>query len=121
MSIGEGVLGIKMHEVGTHPIRLGAAIAMFLGQCLVYTIMMIGRWSNNAFLGCIRKQVVQFSHNVSTRMLHFETHSHIPDLASQILHLDPGQHNHPDNTETRKKVGGDLACRDQLPSFSLFS
>ncbi|KAL7461597.1 hypothetical protein ACHAXS_002014, partial [Conticribra weissflogii] len=35
-------LGIKPGEIGTHSIRLGAAMAMYLGECPVYTIMMIG-------------------------------------------------------------------------------
>ena len=36
---------------------------VFLGECPVYTIMLIGRWSSDAFLRYIRKQVEQFSHN----------------------------------------------------------
>ena len=35
----------------------------------VFTIMLLGRWKSNAFLNYIRKQVKQFSHNVSVRML----------------------------------------------------
>ena len=121
VSIGEEILGIKRHEVGTHSIRSGAAMAMYLGECPVYTIMMIGRWSSDAFLRYIRKQVEQFSHNVSSRMLRFEMHRHIPDLAPRISHLDPRQRNHPDNAETRRNIGGNLARRVQLPSFSLFN
>jgi hypothetical protein len=56
-AIGEDVLHIKKEEIGTHLIRLGAAMAMFLGNCLVCLIMMIGCWSSNAFLWYIRKQV----------------------------------------------------------------
>jgi hypothetical protein len=41
-AIGEDRLGIKKEEVGTHLIRLGAAMAMYLGECPVYTIMLIG-------------------------------------------------------------------------------
>ena len=121
ISIGEEVLGFKAEEVGTHSIRSGAAMAMYLGECPVYTIMMIGRWSSDAFLRYIRKQVEQFSHNVSSRMLRFEMHRHIPDLAPRISHLDPRQRNHPDNAETRRNVGGNSARRVQLPSFSLFN
>jgi hypothetical protein len=53
-AIGEARLGIAKHEIGTHSIRLGAAMAMYLGECLVYTIMLIGQWSSNAFLWYIR-------------------------------------------------------------------
>ena len=121
VSTGEEVLGIKSEDIGTHSVRSGAAMAMYLGECPVYTIMMIGRWSSNAFLRYIRKQVEKFSHNVSSRVLRFEMHRHIPDMASRISHLDPRQRNHPDNAETRRNVGGNSAQRVQLPSFSLFN
>ena len=121
VSIGVEVLGIKVEDVGTHSIRSGAAMAMYLGECPVYTIMMIGRWSSDAFLRYIRKQVEQFSHNVSSRMLWFEMHRHIPDMAPRVSHLDPRQRNHPNNAETRRNVVGNSARRVQLPSFSLFN
>ena len=49
-AIGEELLGILMEEVGTHSVRSGAAMAMYLGECPLYTIMMIGRWSSDTFL-----------------------------------------------------------------------
>jgi hypothetical protein len=72
-AIGETRLGIAKHKLGTHSIRSGAAMAMYLGECPVYTIMLISRWSSDAFLRYIRKQVMEFSHNVSKRMLTFQT------------------------------------------------
>ena len=45
------------------------AMAMSLDQIPVYVIMMIGRWSSDAFLKYIRKQVEQFSHNMAKRMI----------------------------------------------------
>ena len=64
MTIGEGVLHIAANKIGTHSIHSGAAMAMFLGRCPVFLIMMIGLWSSNAFLCYIRKQVEEFNHNV---------------------------------------------------------
>jgi len=49
-AIGETRLSIAKEEVGIHSIRSGAAMAMYLGECPVYTVMLIGRWSSNAFL-----------------------------------------------------------------------
>ena len=49
-AIGEDALHIATNEVGTHSIRSGSAMAMFLGGCPVFLIMMIGCWSSNAFL-----------------------------------------------------------------------
>ena len=66
---GEVKLGLKASEVGCHSIRSGAAMAMCLDEVPVHTIMMIGRWSSDAFLRCIRKQLKQFSHNVLARMI----------------------------------------------------
>jgi hypothetical protein len=39
----EARLGIAKHELGTHSIRLGATMAMYLGECPVYSIMLISR------------------------------------------------------------------------------
>ena len=119
--VGEEKLGIKQEDIGTHSIRSGAAMAMYLGECPVYVIMMIGRWSSDAFLRYIRKQVEQFSHNVSCRMLRFELHRHVADYAPRVSRLDPRQRNHPDNEETRRNVGSNLSRRVRLPAFSLFS
>ena len=67
--IGQRRLGFTAKDVGTHSIRSGAAMAMYLDNVPIFTIMLIGRWHSDAFLRYIRKQVEQFSHNVSNRML----------------------------------------------------
>ena len=121
VDVVEEKLGIQKHEIGTHSIRSGAAMCMYLGECPVYTIMMIGRWSSDAFLRYIRKQVEQFSHSVLHRMLRFEEFRHIPNLAPRVSHLDPRQRNHPDNAETRNNVGGQSNRLVRLPAFSLFN
>jgi hypothetical protein len=77
-AIGWESLGIKKGDFGTHSIRSGGAMAMYLDEVPVFTIMMIGRWSSDAFLKYIRKQVESFSHNIAKRMnkhMHFR---HIP-------------------------------------------
>ena len=53
-------------------------MAMYLDEIPIYTIMMIGRWSSDAWLRYIRKQVDQFSHNVSKRMNKHMHYRHIP-------------------------------------------
>jgi hypothetical protein len=108
-AIGKDVLHIKKEEIGLHSIRSGTAMAMFLGNCLVCPIMMIGRWSSNAFLRYIQKQVKQFSHNVSKRMTKHMFHWHIPTYTTpSVSHLDPRQRSNPNNAETRRNVGGDM-------------
>ncbi len=108
-AIGKDVLHIKKKEIGTHLIRLGAAMAKFLGNYLVCLIMMIGCWSSNAFLQYIQKQAEQFSHNVSKRMTKHMFHRHIPTYTTpSVSHLDPRQRNNPNNAKTRRNVGGNM-------------
>ncbi len=120
-AIGCDKLGIKNGGIGTHSIRSGAAMAMYLGECPVYTIMMIGQWSSDAFLCYIRKQVEQFSHNVSRRMLRYQYHRHIQEWEPRVSHLDPRQRNHQNNAETRRNIAGDMSRQARLPVFSLFN
>ncbi len=121
VAIGEDKLGFKKEDIGCHSIRSGGAMAMYLGECPVYTIMMIGRWSSDAFLRYIRKQVEQFSHNVSKRMIQFQFFRHIPDIEPRVSHLDPRQRNHPNNAETRRNIGSNRSQQARLPAFSLYN
>ena len=80
-AVGEDVLGFKAEEVGTHSIRSGAAMSMYMGEVPIYVMMIISRWKSDAFLRYIRKQIEQFSHNVARRMLRhkFWRHVQAPD------------------------------------------
>jgi hypothetical protein len=60
---------IKPDEVGLHSMRSASAMAMYLNGIPVYTIMLLGRWSSDAFLRYIRKQVTEFSKEVSRKMI----------------------------------------------------
>jgi len=44
-------------------------MAMYLAGVPVFTIMLLGRWSSNAFLRYIRKQVKEFSRGISAKMI----------------------------------------------------
>ena len=120
-AIGEAKLGFKKEDVGTHSIRSGAAMAMYLGECPVFMIMLIGCWSSNAFLRYIRKQVMEFSQNVAKKMLSCQNFRHIPDIHTRVPSDDPRIRNHPSNAETRRNVGGDSSRRVRLPLFALFN
>ncbi len=121
-AIGEEVLHIKKSEIGTHSIRSGAAMAMFLSNCLVCLIMMISRQSSNAFLRYIRKQVELFSHNVSTWMTTQMFHRHIPTYTtSSVSHLDPRQRKNPNNAKTRRNVSGNMTRQARLSPFVLYN
>jgi hypothetical protein len=120
-AIGKACLGISNEKISTRSIRSGAAMAMYLGKCLVYTIMLIGQWSSDAFLQYIRKQVMEFSHNVSKRMLTFQNYCHIPNFDHGVSAKDSHVRNDPNNAETRRNVSGDMSQLMQLPALSQFS
>ena len=119
-AVGRDRIGIQKGEVGTHSIRSGAAMAMYLGEVPVYTIMMLGRWSSDAFLRYIRKQVEQFSHNVSKKMIIHQFHRHVPQIDRTISRHDPRQRNHPQNEQTRVNVGSDVSRRMRLAALPLY-
>jgi hypothetical protein len=83
-AVREDRLGIKREEIGTHLIRSGVATAMYLGECPVYTIMLIGRWSSNAFLQYICKQVMEFSQNDAKKILTLQNYRNIPEINRRI-------------------------------------
>jgi len=68
-AIGKDFLGFHPSDIGLHSARSGAAMAMYLAGVPVYTIMLLGRWSSDAFLRYIRKQVKELSAGVSSKML----------------------------------------------------
>jgi hypothetical protein len=78
-SIGPEVLGFTAEEIGTHSKRSGGAMGMFLAGTPVYTIMLMGRWSSDAFMRYIRKQVLSLSHGISAKMITYEKFFTVPD------------------------------------------
>ena len=117
---GLAKLGFTEADLGTHSLRSGAAMAMYLDELPVYTIMLKGHWSSDAFLRYIRKQVEQFSHNVSRRMINNMQYSHVPHNRS-ISNQDPLQRNNRNNSQTRLNMGaGATSFSRTLPDMSLW-
>lgn len=115
--IGPERLGFGPERVGTHSLRSGAAMAMYLAKEPVYTIMLLGRWSSDAFLKYIRRQVQDFSTGVSSRMLsHNETYT-TPDFNTE----NPRIRNHPLNAALRSNAGPTAPFRNHIPTFALFT
>jgi hypothetical protein len=81
--------GLPAKDVGLHSLRSSAAMAMYLNKIPVYTLMLLGRWSSDAFLRYIRKQVTEFSNNVSKAMIMMRAYHHVPDPSRE----DPRTHN----------------------------
>ena len=62
---GEARLGFPASRIGTHSLRAGAAMAMFLAGVPVETIQLIGRWWSQTFMQYIRIQVQQMTRGVA--------------------------------------------------------
>jgi hypothetical protein len=82
-------LNIKPDECGLHSLRSSSAMAMYLNGIPVYTIMLLGRWSSDAFLRYIRKQVTEFSRGVARKMIQRPVYYHVSNADSE----DPRNHN----------------------------
>ncbi len=67
-AISERQLGFKAEDIGTHSIRSGATMAMYLAGVKVKTIQMIGRWRSRSFMRYLRIQVPETTRGVATRM-----------------------------------------------------
>ena len=72
--LGVDHLGFTSDIIDCHSIRSAAAMEMFLNKVKTYTIMLQGRWSSDALLRYIRKQVKEFSNGVSTSMVDPDTY-----------------------------------------------
>ena len=112
--LGDEKLCFKPSKIGTHSLCSRAAMAMHLMEIPIYTIMIIGRWLSDAFLCYIRKQVAQFSQNITKRLLHTQSSLHVQNN-KQVSALDPRTRNDPNNSQMRLNVGwSQPGCRAQL-------
>jgi hypothetical protein len=70
---GQKVFGFHPHEIGNRSIRSGAAMALFLMDHSAAKIMILGRWSSDAFLVYIRPQVLEWTNSMSMDMIRFDS------------------------------------------------
>lgn len=77
-ALGPNILGFTADECGTHSNRGAFAMMHYLAGTPVYTLMLLGRWSSDAFLRYIEKQVREFSRGASDRMLKCNTFYNLP-------------------------------------------
>ena len=67
-SIGETKLGIDVKTVGTHSLSSSCAMLLYLSNIRTSTIMLLGRWKSDAFLLYLRRQVKEFTQEVTKQM-----------------------------------------------------
>jgi hypothetical protein len=118
--LGQNKLGFTKEEVGTHSNRSGGAMGMFLAGTPVYTIMLSGSWSSNAFMRNIRKQVLDMSHDVSTKMFTYEEFYTIPDFVHNAADGDTRTRNNNNLASTTSFNGSHTNKRRGMhPAFHL--
>jgi hypothetical protein len=113
-AIGHETLGFHPKDIGLHSAQSGAAMAMYLAGVPVVTIMLLGRWSSNAFLRYIHKQVKEFSSGISRKMLTKDKFFTIPVASTE----DPRISGNPLNLT--KKNNGLPFTEAALPLLSIF-
>ena len=69
---GKEKFGFDPLEIGNKSLRSGAAMALFLKNHSTAKIMILGRWSSDAFLAYIRPQVLEWTNNMSKDMISFK-------------------------------------------------
>lgn len=99
--IGVHTLAFEPDDIGTHSICSSGAMAMYLAQVSTFIITMIGRWSSDAFLRYIRRQVEQFSLNVSSKMLCHESYFITLNFQPTVSSHDTCMPDNPRNFATR--------------------
>ena len=62
------ILGLSHKQVGTHSIRSGSAMELYLDKLYPEKIMIMGRWASSAFLCHIRIQVSDLIKGISNLM-----------------------------------------------------
>jgi hypothetical protein len=61
--------GYDHKQIGTHSVRSGAAMALYLADEQPHNIMLLGRWSSDAFLIYLRPQVLSSFSRLSNQMI----------------------------------------------------
>ena len=80
LSFGEERLGFSHEEVGTHSIRSGFAMELYLAKVYPETIMIMGRWKRRSFLRYIRIQASDLSKGIITLMTNNHAFYTIPEI-----------------------------------------
>ena len=75
-------MGFTADEIGCHSLRAAASMAMLLAGVSEIKIMILDRWKSLAFLDYIRKQVAEFSINISGRMMTAASFYTTPDYST---------------------------------------
>ena len=109
---GHKTFGFHPAEIGNKKsLRSGAAMSLFLMDHSPAKIMILGRWSSDALLACIRPQVLEWTNNVSCDMIHLDSFFDAP-------------HHHnlaaPDDPQTCKQLQASFNGQDNIVTIPKF-
>ena len=107
---GHKTFGFHPLEIGNKSLRSGAAMFLFLMDHSPAKIMILGRWSSDAFLVYIRPQVLEWTNNMPCDMIHLDSFFDAPhrDLVA------------PDDARTRKRLQASFNGRDNIVTIPKF-
>ena len=88
---GKERLRFSHKEVGTHSIRSGFSMELYLSKVYPETIMIMGRWASSAFIQYIRIQVSDLRKVISTLMSNNHALYTIPEV--EVFYHTPGHNN----------------------------
>lgn len=94
---GKETFGYSTGDIGTRSLRSGAAMSLFLMNHSVHKIMILGRWSSDAFLVYIRPQVLEWTNNMSQDMIHLDSFFDATD-PRKTAKADPRTRQRPSST-----------------------
>jgi hypothetical protein len=114
--LGKKKIGYSAADIGTHSLRSGAAMALFLANESVHKIMILGRWSSDAFLVYIRPQVLEWTSGMSKMMVKTDNFFHAPDA-----HSDPIRSNDKSHRDDPHIPGDSRAFRGPQSALSFFN
>ena len=115
--LGKDKVGYLPADIGTHSLRSGAAMALFLANESVHKIMILGRWSSDAFLAYIRPQVMEWTSGMSKAMTQSENFFHAPDSQSTPVH----QHRDKAHRDDPRTSGDPRSFSGSRTAFSFFN
>jgi hypothetical protein len=98
---GKRVFGFNRMDIGTKSVRSGAAMGLFLANHSTERIMLMGRWLSQAFLVCIRPQIIEWTNNMSSDMIRLDSFTDASgfDMADpKIARMPACRFNGPDNS-----------------------
>ena len=91
LSFDEEILGLSHKEVGTHTIRSGFSMELYLAKVYPEPIMIMGHWASSAFLWYIHIQISDISKCISNLMTNNHAFYTIPEV--EVVYHTPGQPN----------------------------